>query len=238
MSASTTFPRQLICSSCSRIIQKQTSRHTTPAFLLPTKKPIHQPQQNRHHTTFTIRPSPQTSPTRLPLPPPSQTRTLTTTHLNLAVSKPRPRNSKTNLRTKDRGPPSKESTQTDFAALNVLGGTANPSTSVDICTTDGFMLDSGLQIVDGNGVVLTASEAFVWRPWMAGKAFEGGRVVNGEDLRRGRTEGERTGGVVNAKGQWEIAEEAWGVFRALWPKPGTFVATCPASMIPVARGLC
>ena len=110
--------------------------------------------------------------------------------------------------------------------MNVLGNTANPSTSVDICITDGFQLDSGLRIGDGDGVILTQSEAFVWRPWMAagGGEVEAAGVVHGSGLRqKGLNETARTGGVVNQMGQFEVRDEGWGLFKALWPKPGIFL---------------
>ncbi len=99
----------------------------------------------------------------------------------------------------DRGPPSAEDTQTDFGALNVLGSTPIPSTSIDACLWDGFHLNSGVKITGGAGVLLVAGEAFSWRPWEARKG----------DLR-----------LVNNKGQWDVEDGAWGLFELLWPKPG------------------
>lgn len=85
---------------------------------------------------------------------------------------------------------------TDFSRMDMLGQTPAPSTSVDICSSDGFKLNSGVSIYDGNGVMLVGGEAFAWRPW-------------GPDLR-----------LVNAKGQWEVREEAFAVLDLLWPRPG------------------
>ena len=79
-----------------------------------------------------------------------------------------------------------------------MGGASAPATAVDACLSDGFHLDSGLKVVGGSGVLLVAGEAFSWRP------FEG-----------------RDGRLLNAKGQWECADEAWGVLDLVWPKPGT-----------------
>jgi NADH dehydrogenase [ubiquinone] 1 alpha subcomplex assembly factor 3 len=31
-----------------------------------------------------------------------------------------------------------------------------------------------------------------------------------------------TGRLLNAKGQWEVQERAWGVLELLYPKPGMF----------------
>lgn len=102
---------------------------------------------------------------------------------------------------RDRGPASKEDTQTDFGALNVLGNTPIPSTSIDACLWDGFHFDSGVKITGGTGVLLVAGEAFSWRPWTAGKG----------DMK-----------LINEKGQWEVEDEAWGLLGLVWPKPGTF----------------
>ncbi len=118
----------------------------------------------------------------------------------------------------DRGPTSKEDTQTDFAALNVLGSAVIPTTSVDVCEFDGFLLDSGLRIGDGDGVLLVSAEAFVWRPWMAAPSVGSGggnKVITGRMLAKG---GEP---LINAVGQWDVGEHAWGLLKAVWPKPGT-----------------
>jgi NADH dehydrogenase [ubiquinone] 1 alpha subcomplex assembly factor 3 len=99
----------------------------------------------------------------------------------------------------DRGPRSTEDTQTDFGSLNVLGNTPAPSTSIDACLWDGFHLDSGVKITGGSGVILVAGEAFNWKPWESGK---GGLKL------------------VNEKGQFDVEDEAWGLFSLVWPKPG------------------
>lgn len=85
---------------------------------------------------------------------------------------------------------------TDLSRLDVLGQTPAPSTSVDICSSDGFKLNSGVSIYHGNGALLVGGEAFEWRPW-------------GPDYR-----------LVNTKGQWEVSKEAWGLLELLWPRPG------------------
>ncbi|KAL3955935.1 hypothetical protein ACCO45_008781 [Purpureocillium lilacinum] len=59
----------------------------------------------------------------------------------------------------------KEPPPTDLNELNVLGNTPAPSTSVDVCTYDGFGLNSGVTITGGNGALLVNGEAFEWRPW-------------------------------------------------------------------------
>ena len=101
----------------------------------------------------------------------------------------------------DRGPPSKEDTQTDFGSLNVLGNTPPPATSIDACLTDGFHLDNGLKVSGGSGCFLVAGEAFSWRPWEAAGSS------NKEQM-------------INAKGQWAVEREAWGILDLVWPKPG------------------
>lgn len=105
----------------------------------------------------------------------------------------------------DRGPTSNENTQTDFGALNVLGNTPPPSTSIDACLTDGFHLDNGVKITGGSGCLLVAGEAFSWRPWYIG----------------GSSDPQGRGRMLNANGQWVVPNEAWGVFDLMWPKPGT-----------------
>lgn len=90
------------------------------------------------------------------------------------------------------GPPT-----TDFSRMDMLSQAPAPSTSVDICSSDGFKLNSGVSIYDGKGVVLLGGEAFEWQPW-------------GTDKR-----------LVNKKGQWEVPEAAFGMFDLVWPRPGT-----------------
>jgi hypothetical protein len=87
---------------------------------------------------------------------------------------------------------------TDFSSLDVLGNTPAPSTSVDVCTYDGFGLNSGVTIGGGDGALLVSGEAFSWRPWEA--------------------IGEKK--LLNKKGQFEIPKEAFGVLDVLWPRPG------------------
>ncbi|KAE8149302.1 hypothetical protein BDV25DRAFT_156566, partial [Aspergillus avenaceus] len=100
----------------------------------------------------------------------------------------------------DRGPRSKEDTQTDFAALNVLGNIPAPTTAIDACLDSGFHLNSGLKVTSGDGLLLVGGEAFSWRPWQV-----------------------RDGGLssmVNQKGQFEVDEQVWGLLSLVWPRPG------------------
>lgn len=108
--------------------------------------------------------------------------------------------------TRDRGPPSEETTQTDFAALDVLGSLPGPATAVDACLDDGFHLDNGVKITDGDGILLVGGEAFAWRPWQHA-SMTGGAARNQ---------------MVNEKGQFEVPEEVWGLLSVVWPRPGAF----------------
>lgn len=105
----------------------------------------------------------------------------------------------------DRGPASKEDTQTDFGSLNVLGNTPPPATSIDATTNDGFAFSNNTK-VSGTGVILVAGEVFRWRPWVREKSADG--------------EGGQKRTLLNAKGQWDVDESAWGVLDLVWPKPG------------------
>ena len=80
---------------------------------------------------------------------------------------------------------------------------AAPTTAVDACLDDGFHLNNGVKVGKGDGCLLVDGEVFRWRPWEASGKEEGG-------------------GLVNARGQWEVPEEAWGVLKLVWPKPGEF----------------
>lgn len=110
---------------------------------------------------------------------------------------------------KDRGPASKENTQTDFSNLDVLGGTPVPSTAIDACLWDGFHLNNGVKITNGAGVLLVAGEAFAWKPWNAAR-------ITGKEGDKGMG----TKRLVNDRGVFEVGSEAWGVLGLVWPKPG------------------
>lgn len=88
---------------------------------------------------------------------------------------------------------------TDFSRLDMLGAAPAPSTSVDICSSDGFKLNSGVSVYHGRGVLLVGGEAFEWQPW-------------GPDLR-----------LINAKGQWELPEGSLSLLELLWPRPGMLI---------------
>ncbi|KAL3492623.1 hypothetical protein BJX62DRAFT_202493 [Aspergillus germanicus] len=118
-------------------------------------------------------------------------------------------------RSHDRGPPSQEDTQTDFATLNVLGNIPAPTTAVDACLDSGFHLDNGVKITDGDGVLLVGGEAFSWRPWK-------------------KNEGGEKSAMVNAKGQFEVDEQAWGVLDLVWPRPDLLILGMGASVMPLS----
>jgi len=125
----------------------------------------------------------------------------------------------------DRGPPSKETTQTDFGALDVLGSAPLPTTAIDACTSDGFALNSNIK-VSGSGILLVDGEAFQWRPWIRSgqkdKTFGAGVKENNA----------MTGKLLNSKGQWEVDGEAWGVLDLVWPKPDLLIiGTGPSIML-------
>ncbi|KAL6895454.1 hypothetical protein HDV57DRAFT_479518 [Trichoderma longibrachiatum] len=97
--------------------------------------------------------------------------------------------------------PADNSHRTSFSELDVLGSVPVPSTSVDVCMHDGFGLNSGITIQGGDGALLVHGEAFAWRPWEAS----------------GRKR------LVNDKGQFELPEEAFGLFDVLWPRPDLLI---------------
>ncbi|KAL4875924.1 hypothetical protein BJY04DRAFT_200800 [Aspergillus karnatakaensis] len=119
-------------------------------------------------------------------------------------------------RSHDRGPASKEDTQTDFAALNVLGNIPTPTTAIDACLDTGFHLDNGVKITGGDGVLLVGGEAFTWRPWLVGK------------------NGKEKNGMINAKGQFEVDEQAWGILDLVWPRPDLLVLGMGKSIHPIS----
>ncbi|KAI0180341.1 hypothetical protein GGR52DRAFT_530899 [Hypoxylon sp. FL1284] len=104
---------------------------------------------------------------------------------------------------------------TDFGALDVLGNTPAPSTSIDVCTPDGFHLNSGARVVDGAGVLLVGGEAFSWRPWLP--------------------RGEKR--LLNKKGQWEVPGESLGLLGLLWPRPDLLILGLGPEIRPISPAL-
>ncbi|KAI0846084.1 hypothetical protein F5Y00DRAFT_244864 [Daldinia vernicosa] len=103
----------------------------------------------------------------------------------------------------------------DLSALDVLGNTPVPSTSVDVCTSNGFFLNSGARVTDGSGVLLINGEAFVWRPW----------IPRGEKR------------LLNKKGQWEVPNETFGLFELLWPRPDLLILGLGPDIRPISPEL-
>lgn len=103
--------------------------------------------------------------------------------------------------TTDRGPKSTEDTVTDFGSMDVLSSVPAPTTAIDACLSDGFHFDNGLKISGGSGCLLVGGEAFSWRPWEAGGTRKS---------------------LLNARGQWDVGKEGWGLLDLVWPKPGKY----------------
>ncbi|KAK6822919.1 NADH dehydrogenase [Apiospora arundinis] len=112
---------------------------------------------------------------------------------------------------------------TDFGALDVLGNTPVPSTSVDICMWSGFQLNNGTRVTDGSGVLLVGGEAFSWRPWEANK--KDGNKAEGEFR------------LVNKKGQWDVEASTLGLLSAIWPRPDLLVLGLGHEMRPISPAL-
>ncbi|KAK7190542.1 duf498 domain-containing protein [Paraphaeosphaeria sporulosa] len=105
-----------------------------------------------------------------------------------------------------RDPPSDDNTQADFAALDVLRNTVQPATSIDACTSEGFALNNNMRIA-GCGVLLVGGEAYRWRPWLNPQGQKG--TVEQDAAR----DDAMTGRLLNAKGQWEVPDEAFADHR-------------------------
>lgn len=120
----------------------------------------------------------------------------------------------------DRGPESKEDTQTNFDALNVLGNIPAPTTAIDACLDSGFHLNNGVKLTNGDGLLLVGGEAFAWRPWKAVEGAESDRVAKDAML--------------NAKGQFELDESVWGLLNLVWPKPDMLILGLGGSIFPLS----
>ncbi|GAW11272.1 hypothetical protein ANO14919_006150 [Xylariales sp. No.14919] len=144
----------------------------------------------------------------------STVRLYRTTHPNTTITKPfsypiASFHATSHRRNGDGSPP------TDLAAMDVLGNTPVPSTTVDICMSDGFQLNSGARILNGSGVILVGSEAFAWQPW----------------LPRGEPR------LLNAKGQWDIPNESLGLLSLLWPRPDLLILGLGPEIRPISPEL-
>ena len=115
-------------------------------------------------------------------------------------------------KSRNRGPPSSEDTQTDFSALNVLGNATPPTTGIDACTHNGFVLNNDIRLA-GCGVILVGGEAFKWRPWLGGSERR-----DGKNTAENKTLAENLQDFI---GRWEAHDAAWGILDTVWPKPGS-----------------
>ncbi|EFQ25256.1 hypothetical protein CGRA01v4_06394 [Colletotrichum graminicola] len=101
---------------------------------------------------------------------------------------------------------------TDFGEMDVLGNTPIPSTSIDACVPDGFHLNSGVKVMDGDAALLVGGEAFAWRPWEA----KGSKKL------------------INAKGQFELPAEAFGLLGLVWPRPDLLIIGVGPKIVPLS----
>jgi len=96
-----------------------------------------------------------------------------------------------------------------------------PITAIDACLSDGFHLNNGVKISGGSGVILVDGEAFGWKPWEAPSP----------------TATKDKKAMINAKGQFEVPSEAWGLLEVVWPKPDLLILGLGANMFPIAPGM-
>ncbi|KAJ0302869.1 hypothetical protein COL5a_000943 [Colletotrichum fioriniae] len=101
---------------------------------------------------------------------------------------------------------------TDFSEMDVLANTPIPSTSIDACVWDGFHLNSGVKIMDGDAALLIGGEAFEWRPW----------------------EAKGSKNLINAKGQFELPAEAFGLLDLVWPRPDLLIIGVGPKIVPLS----
>ncbi|KAJ5103307.1 hypothetical protein N7532_003836 [Penicillium argentinense] len=120
----------------------------------------------------------------------------------------------------DRGPESDEDTTTDFGALDVLGGAPAPAAAIDATLDTGFDLSNGQRVRNGDALLLVGGEAFLWRPWKAIKGAENDRAAKAA--------------MVNAKGQFEVPEEVWGLLSVVWPRPDIMILGLGQNTMPLS----
>ncbi|KAI0017361.1 hypothetical protein F4780DRAFT_782440 [Xylariomycetidae sp. FL0641] len=104
---------------------------------------------------------------------------------------------------------------TDLDKYNVMADVPIPATSVDVCMSDGFKLNSGATTYDGAGVILINGEAFSWQPW----------------LPRGEMK------LLNKKGQWDVPKESLGLLSLLWPRPELLILGLGPEIRPISPDL-
>lgn len=77
---------------------------------------------------------------------------------------------------------------------------------------DGFGLNSGVTISDGNGVMLVDGEVFNWRPWEAKGSMN----------------------LANKKGQFDIPAQSFALFDLIWPRPDLLIIGTGPSIMPLS----
>lgn len=116
--------------------------------------------------------------------------------------------------------------------MDILSNMPAPTSAIDACMADGFALNSGLKVT-GSGVLLVGGEAFRWRPWAREGRKEGtiGAGGTGDDNKGVKS---MAGKIKNAKGQFDVDRQAWGVLDLVWPKPDLLVLGTGPSIVPVS----
>ena len=172
------------------------------------------------HTTLHERSSPQ------PSPPASRTSTVSPRAKSLPPNPSNPSSTRLNRhapKSHDRGPTSKEETQTDFSAMDIYAsaGVEEPATSIDACARDGFALNNGVQTTGGRGVLLVGGEGFVWSPWAhtttstdVGSAKTGNASPPVQDLWLP---------FLTPKSVLSFAPQSLGLLALLYPKPDLLI---------------
>ncbi|KAI9830298.1 MAG: hypothetical protein M1826_004909 [Phylliscum demangeonii] len=106
----------------------------------------------------------------------------------------------------------------------MLSSVAGPTTAVEACEPDGFRFENGLRITGGRGCMLVNGEAWEWCPWLLATTEAAGTQQKG---------GARPG-LLNALGQWQCDERAWGALGMLWPRPDLLILGMGPSIHPLA----
>ncbi|EXJ62080.1 hypothetical protein A1O7_02513 [Cladophialophora yegresii CBS 114405] len=125
-------------------------------------------------------------------------------------------------KSKDRGPASKEETQTDFSKLDIYAsaGVEEPATSIDACTPDGFHLNNGVQTSGGRGVVLVGGEGFVWSPWDDATTSSTSPASGQKQAAASRS---RFSQFLTARSVLDFPPSAFGLLALLYPKPDLLI---------------
>lgn len=164
-------------------------------MLLPRRLPL-STLLRRHKPAPSHPPPPQPTPIRaLHTSPPSSK---TNPPLPPAKGYTPPRRPAHNAETPPDTPP-----PADLEAMDVLGNTPVPASSITACLEDGFAFQNGLRVDGGDGVLIVGGEVVRWRPWLGAKGM---RFVNG-------------------KGQWELTQGVLGVLGVVWPRAGELLSS-------------